>query len=297
MSLPLRPLAAAAALALLSMAGTAAADEQMLGYTPGVETLPQGASEAYLWITHKEGKRRGDYARDEIRAEFEHGFTDTFSASVYLNGYRYDYDCGLGCAGPLDDPEITGSRNDTRFSGISVEAKKMLSSPFRDKLGVALYGEVTYDSVDSITGETGQGWEVETKLILQKSLADDQLQWVTNIELEAESWRADGESRTEYAVAPRLRTGLSYRFAPNWFVGVEGWADVEALNPVDGSWEFDHWDAFAGPSLHYGAKRWWATASWVSQLAGSNESEDNHLGRHYADHEGHEFRVKLGVNF
>ncbi len=274
------------------------ADENLLGYTMGAETLPKGAAEGYLWITHHGDKRRGNYAAQYLRAEFEYGVTDRTSASVYLNGYRHDYDCGAeGCAGPLDAPEITGSLNKTQFSGVSAEVKHMLLSPYTDDLGVALYGEVTYDTVDSITGEKGQGFELEGKIIFQKPYLDGQLQWLTNLELEAESWRPRGGEGTDYAIAPRLRSGVAYRFAPNWFAGVEGWVDVEMLKPAGGAWEFDHWNAFAGPSLHYGGKRWWATLTYANQLAGSDESNDNRTGRHLADHEKYEVRLKLGYNF
>lgn len=277
----------------------AMADENLLGYTVGAETLPKGASEAYLWVTQHGDKRRGDYSAQYFRAEYEYGFTDRLSGSIYLNGYNHNIDCGpTGCAGPADNGEFIGlNTNKFQLSGFSIEAKKMLLSPYKDDLGVALYGEFTYDSVDSITGEKGTGFELEGKLILQQPYMDGQLQWVSNFELEAESWKANGSSLTEYAVAPRFRTGLAYRFAPNWYLGAEGWVDAEVLNPAEGSWEFDHWDVFAGPSLHYGAKDWWATFTVAPQLAGSNESENNTTGLHLADHEKYEVRLKIGYNF
>ncbi|MFN3716787.1 MAG: DUF6662 family protein [Thiobacillus sp.] len=285
-------------LPLLSvLALPAHADENLLGYTTGAETLPKGASEAYVWITHHGDKRRGDYARQDLRLEYEYGVSDSLSVSGYLNGYRHDYDCGTdGCAGPLSDPEILGKLNRFRMSGVSLEAKKMLLSPYKDAIGLALYGEISYDTIDNITGEKGKGWELEGKVIFQKPLLDDQLSWVTNLEIEAESWKPKG-GKNEYAVAPRLRSGVSYRFAPNWYAGIEGWVDAEILNPPRGSWEFDHWDLFAGPSIHYGDKKWWGTLTVAPQLAGSNESADNKTGRHLADHEKYEIRLKLGYNF
>lgn len=281
----------------ISCAGSAMADENLLGYTMGAETLPKGTSEAYLHITNKGDKRRGDYARQDVRAEFEYGVTDRLTIAAYVNGHRFDYDCPSGCAGPVDDPEIMGSLNSVKISGFSVEAKQMILSPYKDGLGVSLYGELTYDTVDDITGEKGDAYEIETKLILQKPFMDGQLQWVNNIELEAESFTPKLGGGTEYAVAPRYRTGLAYRFAPNWYVGGEGWIDAELLNPADGNWEFDHWDAFFGPSIHYGGEKFWITATYAVQIAGSNEASDNKTGRHLADHEKDEFRLKLGYNF
>ncbi|MDG6777937.1 hypothetical protein QCB44_04365 [Thiomicrorhabdus sp. zzn3] len=279
------------------MTTNAAAGESLLGYTLGAESLPKGAKEAYLWITHKGDKRRGDYQAQQIRAEFEYGLTDRTTVAAYLNGYRHDYDCGAGCAGPVGDEEISGKKSDIQFSGVSLEALHMIASPYSADIGVAVYGEVTYDTVDSITGENGTGWAIEGKVILQKPYMDGQLQWMTNLELEAESWKADGESGTEYAIAPRLRTGVSYRVAPNWSIGAEGWVDQEMLDPADGSWEFDHWDVFAGPSVHYGSKHWWWTLTYAQQISGTDESDDNTNGLHLADHEKYEARLKVGYNF
>ena len=273
------------------------ADENLLGYTSGAETLPQGAKEAYVWITHHGDKRRGSYAMQALRGEIEYGLTDRTSVAAYINAYRHDYQCGIGCAGPVSDPEISGSKNSFNVSGFSVEAKHMILSPYGDDLGVALYGEFTYDTVDSITGEKGEGYELETKLILQKPYLDGQLQWMTNLELEVERWKAQGDSAYEMAIAPRLRSGVSYRFAPNWYIGAEGWVDQEMLDPTDGSWAFDHWDVFAGPSIHYGDKAWWATLTYAQQLVGTDESQDNQNGLHLADHEQYEVRLKMGYNF
>jgi hypothetical protein len=290
-----KSLIAAAVAAILS--SPAHADENLLGYTSGAETLPQGAKEAYLWITHRGDKRRGSYQAQTIRAEYEYGLTNSTSIAGYINAHRLDYNCGAGCAGAVGEEEISGSKSSFDVSGVSAEIKHMLLSPYADGLGVALYGEITYDTVDSLTGEKGQGWELETKLILQKPYLDGQLQWMTNIELELETWKADGQKGTEMAFAPRLRSGVSYRFAPKWYVGAEGWVDQEMLDPVDGSWSFDHWDVFAGPSLHYGSKNWWATATYAQQLVGTDESRDNQNGLHLADHEKYELRLKLGYNF
>ncbi|CUA98876.1 hypothetical protein Ga0061069_10865 [Thiomonas bhubaneswarensis] len=291
-------LATLAGLTFAALPMSAAADENLLGYTVGAETLPKGASEAYFWLTDHSGKRRGSYSAQYLRAEYEYGITNSLSGAIYLNGYRHSYDCGtVGCAGPVGQGEITGSLHRTQLSGFSLELKKMLLSPYKDDLGVALYGEVTYDTVDPITGEKGQGYEVEAKLILQRPYLDGQLQWVTNLELEAESWRPQAGGGTEFAVAPRLRSGVSYRFAPNWSIGAEGWIDAEILRPAGESWQFDHWDFFAGPSLHYGGKTWWATLTWAQQLRGSNEAADNVSGLHLADHERREIRLKLGYNF
>jgi len=283
-----RPLLAG--LCMATVLTTARADENLLGYTTGAETLPQGASEAYMWLTDHRDKRQGHYDAQALRLEYEYGITDTLSGSVYLNGYRHNY------SGSPVPGEINGDLNQTRWSGASAEVKKMLQSPYKDGLGVALYGEATYDSIDSVSGAKVDAWELEGKLIFQKPFLDDQLQWMTNLEFEAETTKPrDGGDRV-YALAPRLRTGLSYRFAPNWFAGFEGWGEVEYHKPANDGWSRDFWDVFAGPSLHYGGKEWWATLTFAKQIVGTDE-RDMSTGLHLADRERQEIRLKLGYEF
>ncbi len=278
----------------------AEADENLLGYTTGAETTPKGGNELYLWNTIHKGKRQGSYTADYFRLEYERGLTDDLSGSIYLNGYRHKY------SGSPVPGEIDGSLSQTKFSGVSVELKKNLLSPYKDDLGVALYGELTYDTVDSVTGAAIHGWELETKVIFQKPYLDGQLQWLTNIELEAETAKDNASGTAESAIAPRLRSGISYRFMPNWYIGAEGWVDMEVLKaasdpaePGSGGWKFDHWDFFAGPSIHYGGKRWWTTLTWAHQFAGSSEEAgaQNRTDLHLADHERNEIRLKIGYNF
>lgn len=273
----------------LAAPGMASADENLLGYTVGADTLPQGTGEAYLFVTQHSGKRQGDYSAQYFRGELEYGFTDRLNGAVYLNAYRHDY------SGDPVPGEIDGSRNEIQFSGFSTELKYMVTSPYKDPIGIALYGEITYDTVDSLSGDAVDAWEFETKLILHKPYLDDRLNWVTNFEFEFEHESEDDES--EIALAPRLRTGFSYRVANNWYLGAEGWVDMEVVKEEDESWAFDHWDAFAGPSIHYGGQRWWATVTWAHQLAGSNEVNSSETDFHLADHERDEIRLKLGYNF
>ena len=52
----------------------------------------------------------------------------------------------------------------------------------------------------------------------------------------------------------------------------------------------------AGPSLHYAAKRWWATFTWVRQLWGNGVDEPvRHMT--YAEEVRNEYRLKIGFNF
>jgi opacity protein-like surface antigen len=63
---------------------------------------------------------------------------------------------------------------------------------------------------------------------------------------------------------PEITTGVTYRFASNWFLGLETryatqLANANVRNQVD--WAFS-----VGPALHYAVGRWWATLTWLPQV-------------------------------
>jgi hypothetical protein len=68
----------------------------------------------------------------------------------------------------------------------------------------------------------------------------------------------------EMEIGVLAAAGISYRFAPNWYVGVETLYDTEFETEVGR----ERWSWQAGPTLHYGAKNWWATLTWFPQLRG-----------------------------
>src|SRR6266705_195978 len=72
----------------------ARADENLWGYLYGTDTLPAGANEIYLWTTSRNQKGKGNYRAWDTKLEFEHGFTDRFQASLYLNGRSHQISGG-----------------------------------------------------------------------------------------------------------------------------------------------------------------------------------------------------------
>lgn len=93
----------------------------------------------------------------------------------------------------------------------------------------------------------------------------------------------------------KLGTALSYRFAPNWYLGGETMYETEFETEVGQ----ERWSWFAGPSLHYGAKDWWVTATYFDQLRGGREkfAEQDDRGLHLIEKTKQEFRLKVGYNF
>lgn len=287
------------------LATPARADENLLGYVYGAETLPQGKWEAYQWVTLRTGKAEGTYSAFDLRTEIETGLTDRLQAAFYVNARSHHID---GVPG-LED------RDSFAFQGASAEFKYRLRSPYIDGYGLALYIEPGYNRIDKISGEVEEELELETKLIFQKNFLEDTLIWSLNYTLEPE-WAIghhedDEEEEASHAgdapaehedeageehearkeLAEELATGVSCRIANRWFVGTElrlhsEWPDFSHR---------EHLAAFLGPTLHYGGERFWWTATVLPQIWGWPDDEVTEL--QLDEHERLEVRFKLGVNF
>src|SRR4051812_41250547 len=72
------------ALLLYAFPAVARADENLLGYVKGAETLPQGSSELYQFVTARSGKGTGEYTGVDFLTEVEHGVTDRLTVSGEL---------------------------------------------------------------------------------------------------------------------------------------------------------------------------------------------------------------------
>lgn len=284
---------------LCAAAISAHADENLLGYTKGAETLPKGAWEGYLWATQRSDKGSGQYEAKDYKAELEYGLTHRLTGSISLNALGIDTH-DLTIDGYLPKNEKLGFK----ASGIQFGLKYNILSPVKDGLGLSIFVEPSYFWIDPHSGQDKDSYKLETKLLLQKNFLDDTLVWVGNLGFEGTyatrkpianlpegfDWPTSPEMEIELTAA----TGLSYRFAPNWFIGGEVVYQTEFETEVGQ----ERWSVFAGPSIHYGAKQWWATLTWMPQISGGGETYPNqpdHL--HLIEKTKQEIRFKIGFNF
>ncbi len=304
--------------AALSLAAAlpAAADENLFGYVAGAETLPQGASEAYAWLTRRWDKGRGDYTAYDTELEYEYGVTSRFTASAALLGQSIDTK-GLVIDAYLPGAESYGMKP----SGVELKAKYNFLSAAKDPVGLSAMFELHHAWLDPHSGRDKDTTSFDVSMQLQKFFLDDQLVAVANAGFEGTyakrapldaatqasadaamqaltgapgatfEWPTDPEMELELT----LGGGLSYRFAPNWNAGVETVYQTEFETEVGQ----ERWSWFAGPTLHYGGKKWWATLTYFSQLAGGREQYVNQADSdlHLIEKTKHELRLKLGYNF
>lgn len=263
------------------------ADEQLFGFTRGAETLPQGRSELYQFVTLRTGKAEGSYYGTDFETELEHGFTDKLQASIALEQHYFNNHGVNGSRDALDDS------NKYRIGGVAASAKYNLLSPFKDSLGLALRLETGYLWYDEVDGLVQHEIYVAPEFDLQKNFRDDTIIWVMNGGVEL-AWGKQPAEEYPHEMSLQGGTGVSYRFAPNWFAGIEG--NIRAEYPMFNFNNFEHVVVYAGPSLHYSAERWWATLTWTPQAWGNGVDEPAD-GKTYAEETSQKFRLKVGFNF
>lgn len=291
-------IAAVALIATAALTSNAVAGEGMFQRTYTTDTTPAGQFEFEQLLRDRNGRSFGDYNAVDSATELEYGFTDDFQGALYINTGRID----ARHSPDDDDPNgATGfTRHSTEFQGASTEFLWRLSSPYKDGFGFALYAEPEWGVTDRHNGLSyDNSYGLETKAIFQKNFLDDRLIVAYNLAFEFEQIRFTGEDRYTGELDWDNDLGVTYRFAPNWFAGVEGHNHHEY-----GDFQFkEHNVYWAGPVLHYGGEKYWATLGVMEQVYGSPSGTDENgtnIGtddRFLRSHEKTEVTFKIGIPF
>lgn len=278
------PLACAAlGAASLCLPATASADEHLFGWVLGAETLPKGHFDAYQFITLREGKDVGTYHGWDFSTEVEYAFTDRFQMSVGVENH-YQYNKGVE---DLDDT------SHFTYGGVELAGKYRILSPFNNPVGLSVRLEGGWLNHDEVGALLEHEIYIAPTVILQKNFFDDTL--ITELNFGTEwAWGKDPAEQYYKEFAIQGGVGISYRFAPNWFIGVEGHARGEW--PLFNFNNFEHDAVYAGPALHYASKNWWATLSWNYQVYGHGVDETPNT-QTFAEETRHQFRLKIGFSF
>lgn len=284
----------------LGIATNATAGEDLFGYVKGAEALPKDAIELYQKVTLRDDKGQGTYRGIDYETELEYGYTDRFSVSGSFKFMSLKTN-GLIVDGYLPEEKDIGFTT----SGAEVGMSYMFLSPAKDDLGLSMSMNLDYDWVDKHSGEDKDTLSLDLGLQTQKYMMEGELIWVGNLGTEATyadrapidnlpedfDWPTDPEMEIEL----KFGTGLSYRFAPNWFISAEVLYETEFETEVGQ----ERWSWFAGPSLHYGSQSWWATLTWLPQLAGGGEQYEGQrdTNLHLIEKTEQEFKLKVAFNF
>ena len=263
---------AALASAALFAAATAFADNRLFTYTYEPETEPKGDWEIEQSITSRlirsSAVGQKDFQRWEFRTEVEHGFTDRYTAGLYVNhSYENFRDSASGAIS-----------SQYHWAGISLENRYLVLDPVNNPVGLTLYLEPTYD---------GHNAELEQKIILGQRHGD--WKWALNL-THATEW-ADNFRASEGEV--ELSAGLAYQLTHRWSLGVE----LRDHNEIPEYKEWENTAVYLGPVISYHRQTWWATLSVMPQIYGANFT-GNPDGNASLELEGHErLNVRLLVGF
>jgi hypothetical protein len=265
------------------------ADENPFVYNYTADIEERGETEAAFWMTDRRGKAEGHYDAQDYRLELEHGFTDRFSASAYVNLSSHHIS-GLDDLAPV--------HRDFAFQGLSAEFKYKLLDDEKDGIGFTVYAEPGWSRIHDVEGEKGAEYELELKAIFSKGFDKDKVIWAGNLTFEPE-WeheRGDPDApagRWEKELKLQASTGVAFRVLPNLYLGTE--ARYAGVYP---DWTNGlHSEAsafFAGPTVGFSADEWSATLSFMPQLGGSPSPIG---GRNLDEFEKREIRLRISHEF
>jgi hypothetical protein len=293
-------LASTAALSVL-IATPAHADESLFAYITGADIVPKGQGEAVLVLTRRTDKDFGTYRGTDATAEIEYGVSDKFSAGFFVGGFNLKYKNAFAqeqiAPGVFEDvypQQFSG----TRLSRFGVSGKYQFLSPYTDGIGLTLRSELYYQfRYGRIDGAKTKQVSFEPNIILQKNFLDDTLITTINLKAEFENRKfTDGTAENEIKFEPGV--GVSYRITKGLYIGGEGFYRADNLNG-----EFNHGSIFLGPTIHYGAKKFYITGTFQRQVTGTpsysydTAPQFQNRGVNLEEETRNEIRVKIGVNF
>jgi hypothetical protein len=283
--------------ALLSFCSFAGESLFQRAYT--TETVPEGHFEIEQSVRNRNQRAYGEYSAYDFRSELEYGVTDKFQAAIYVNLES------LHAKGAPDDNYAPGDTpagfsNDSFFGqGLSAEFIYRVLSPMKDPIGLAFYYEPSLMNYDMHNAQyVFNGLENEVRVIVQKNYLEDQLVLVYNLAIEMEYFRyAGNDSPFQGELDWNNEIGGTYRVASNWYVG----AEARNHNEFGNFWHHDHCVVWAGPVIHYGGEKIWATFGVLRQFYGNPNglddagSDQGPPGFFLHSHEMTETTLKVGI--
>lgn len=276
----------AAAAAALFGASAVRAESNPFGYSYTANTETPGETEVSIWATDRRGKDEGHYDAQDYRLEIERGITDRFQVAGYVN---------------LASHHVRGDETidrDLALKGVSLEFKYRVLDEASHGIGFALYAEPGWSRIHSVEGEKGTELELELKAIFSKSWNDGRIVWAGNLTLEPE-WEKEVEAmlaepgeRWEKELKAGASTGLAFRVAPGWSLGMEAVYAATYSDWSDGLHRTGH-ALFAGPTIAFSKGEWSGSLTVLPQVAGGPGPGNLNLD----EWEKREIRLKISHEF
>lgn len=282
----------------LCLSHPAWAGEGLFSRVYTTETVPAGHFELEQTIRSRNVRSFGTYNALDFKSEFEYGVTDAFQLAFYFNTGH------ITAVNAPDDNDPSGetgfNRNSFFVTSLAVEFIYRVLSPIADPIGLAFYIEPEFGFHDLHNGDREyNAFSNEFRILFQKNFLDDQLVLAYNVVAEYEFFRY-GDKDTPFLgeFDWNNELGASYRVMANWYGGLE----FRNHNELGNYHSHDHSVFWAGPVVHYGGPKFWATLGVLRQFTGNPNGNDqagsfqgNNLFLH--SHEAWETTFKIAAPF
>ncbi len=297
----------------MTLPSLAMADENLWIYARGSDTLPKGKWELKVSDVMRLGKNSGDYTFNDIRPEVEFGATDRLTLSAEVLIFNHDYSVDDENLNPMFESQggLGETFSDTQYAGFELSGKYNLLSAYKDAMGVAIGLGYERREKYRLDGADIDQDSITVTGYFQKNWLDDTLVLAITPKIEFERRKSPGVLEEEIALD--AAAGISWRFRPNWYAGLEYRHQSDYLNPqIDGEFNpelerssFDLTDFrvgsqhqrgnYLGPVFHYADERWWGTAGILWQVRGGGSQfsySRNH--RNFDEHEKRHIGLTVG---
>ena len=261
--------------------------ENIFGFTEGSDVNDRGEREISLTALGGFGREREEpgsshYSAWEAELEYEYGVTRNLTLSVGASVGYHDIENIAG----LEDISSGG------FNGLSAELKYRFLSWEHAPFGLSVSVEPEWSRFEDDSGEGADGFELSTKVMIDKELISEKLFGAVNI-LYAPEW-TDGEEGTEKESTLEVSGALSWQVSSGVFLGGE----LRYLAGYEGL-AFDQFEGgafYAGPSLYVQlSKSAYIKAAYSYQIAGSSPESEGSLD--LVGHERQQLKLNLGIEF
>ena len=311
----------------LAPVSSALADENLWVYAKGADTLPKGRVELKLQDIIRTGKEGGSYTFHDIRPAIEYGVTDKLTVGAEIAIFSHNYSITDPDLQPYFDTQggAGGSYSKLVIGGYELEAKYNILSTYKDAFGFSVGIAWEHRDHYRLDGASINQDSLELMLFFQKNFLDDTLIFVFSPKMELEK-RTSGHGADfvlEEEIALDISAGVSYRVAPNWYIGLEyrhqsDYLVPQVIDPTTGGLVYDEPNLkpsstdllfptfgtqfqngnYVGPTVHYGAQDWWMTAGILFQFSGGGRDGSFNVGnRNFDEHEKMHIGFTFGYEF
>jgi hypothetical protein len=258
--------------------------EHMFGFTEGSDIGEAGEKELEADSTGRFGKFGGSYNNVATALEAKYSFSDRFRLSAVATVAYYD----ITGVNAIDD------RRQGALQSVSFDARFRLLDREHAPFGLTLSVEPHRGFADEMSGEPGDQYGAEFRVLADRELIPGRLFAALNVSYEPEQTRLRGSGETLRESTLGIGAALAMQVMPNVFIG----AEARNLRHFDGL----GLNGFAGQALYIGptfyatfGERYFVSAAWNVQVWGAVAGTSGVLD--LDNFERHHVKLRIGARF